>query len=180
MGTTRTIEPQQTGYNFPIDEKTTRCSRGKSSIHGTRHGKNFIPLHPRKDVESVKHHNIDYRHPKSTIELDIISTSTGHYSRSNCGNMRAEMTNHLTTQSMKTNNTRNNYLRQHTIEVPPLFLWDEERFCSWGRCWRSQSVSRLVEQPTNWRLGRPCKVVLVERTDRQLYVTICKSYILGH
>ena len=137
MGTTSTTKPRKTGYNFPIDENTTRCSKRKISIHGTRHGNYRIPFHPRKVVNSVKHHNTDYRHLESTTELEKISTSTGYYSRSNCVNMCAETTNHPTTQSMKTNNTKRNYLSQCIVEVPPLFLRDKERVCSWGRCWRS-------------------------------------------
>ena len=134
--------PHYTNYTLPFTISTTTSQSSlftkpwiicfKSPRYTSSH-----KFHPRKYIHSVKHHNIDYRHLESTTELDKISTSTGHYSRSNCGNMHAETTNHLTTQSMKTNNTRSNYLRQCIVEVPPLFLRDEEIFCSWGRCWRS-------------------------------------------
>ena len=130
MGAASTTKPRQTGYNLSVDEETTGCSRIKSSIHGNRHGNHRGSFHPGEDVDPIKHHNIDHRHPESITELGRISTSASHYSRSNCGNMCVEMTNHPTTHSMKTNNTRNNYLRQYIVKVPPLFLRDEEIFCS--------------------------------------------------
>ena len=70
MGTTSTTEPQQDGHNLPKDEETTGYSGKKGSIYKTQHGNHHRSFHPRENVDSVKHHNFDYRHLESTIEMD--------------------------------------------------------------------------------------------------------------
>ena len=79
MSTTSTPKPRETRYHLPADEKTTGNSRRKRSIHGTRHGNHSRPFHLGEDVDLINHHNIDYQHPESIIELGRISTSAGHY-----------------------------------------------------------------------------------------------------
>ena len=74
----------------------------------------------------------DYQHPKITTELDRVSIPTGHYNIIHCGSMCVEMTNHTTTQSMKTNNSRSNYSRQYTIDSLPCFFVTKKDFVPGG------------------------------------------------
>ena len=132
VGTTSTIEPRQDGHNLPMDEETIGYNRRKGSIYRNWHWKHHKFLHPRENVDFVKHHNFDYRHPESTTELDRVSAPTSHYNRIHCGSICAETTNHPTTQSIKTNHKRSNHLRQCSVEYLPCFFGTKKDFVLGG------------------------------------------------
>ena len=104
----------------------------KPPIFGARHEEYYRSLNSGENVNPIQNYNLDHRHLENSPQLDRISTPTGHYSRSHCGSMCPETTDHPTTQSMKTNHRRSNHLKQCSVEYLPYFFRTKKYFVPRG------------------------------------------------
>ena len=130
-------------YHFPANETTHRDNKGKGPVYGSRHGKNSWNFHSKENVDLIKSDYTNHWHRENIAELDGFPTSAGSNSWSNCRSLCTEKTNHQSSQPIKTKAQGMTTYRDKEIFGTSLFLRDEVTFCSWGRCWRRMSASRL-------------------------------------
>ena len=121
---------------------TYRDCRGEGPIYVSQHGENHRSLHFRKDVDLINPDHTYHQHPEYFAKLDTFPTSPRSNSTSHCRSLCTAATDHQTSQPMKTRQITVT-LETRGIFCTSLFLWDEEMFCSRGRCRRSKSISRL-------------------------------------